>query len=354
MKKRIAALVLSVCMAAAALTGCGKISNDNITVTKYKGLEVNKVETAKVTDEDVENSIKSNLEANKTSTDVTDRAAQSGDVVTLDYVGKKDGVEFDGGTASDQKITIGEGGFIPGFEDGIVGHNTGETFDVAVTFPEDYQNTDLAGQPTVFTMTIKGIATESVPELNDDFVKKVSNKSKTVEEFKKEVKKNLEDQNKKTAEDTLKQEVLAALAENTTVKKYPSDEVKKITDQLKEQYEQIAQYSGVSLEDLLTQQMGMTEDQFNKKAKEVAKENVKQKLALQLIAKKEKLEPSKEEYNKKMDKYAEDYGFTDRESMLKQYTEEEVKDVILNDAVIQWLVDNCKQVKADTSSSKSK
>lgn len=352
MKKKIAALALSVCMAA-ALTGCGsKISNDNITVTKYKGLEVNKVENTKVTDEDVENSVQSSLEQNKTSTEVTDRAAQSGDVVTIDYTGKKDGVAFDGGTATDQKITIGAGGFIDGFEDGIVGHTIGETFDVALTFPEDYQNEELKGQPVVFTMTLKSIATESVPELSDEFVKKVSKESKTVEDYKKEIKKSLEDQNKQTSEDTLKQEVLAALAENTTVKKYPSEDVKKITDQLTEQYNQIAQYSGVTLEELLSQQMGMTEDEFNKKAKEVAKENVKQKLAIQLIAKKEKLEPSKDEYKTKMEEYAKEYGFTDLDSMLEQYDEEVVKEAILNDAVIQWLVDNCKQVEADTSSAK--
>lgn len=351
MKKKLAALALSVCMAA-ALAGCGKISNDNVTISKYKGIEVNKVENEKVTDEDVENTIQSSLQANKTSTEVTDRAAQSGDVVTIDYVGKKDGVEFENGSASDQKITIGNGGYIEGFEDGIVGHTIGETFDVPLTFPEDYQAEDLAGQPVVFTMTLKGIATESLPELNDEFVKKVSSESQTVEEYKKEIKKSLEDQNKQTAEDTLKQEVLAALAENTTVKKYPSGEVKKITDQLTDQYNQIAEYSGVTLEELLSQQMGMTEDQFNKKAKEVAKENVKQKLAMQLIAEKEKLEPDKEGYNKKMDQYAEDYGFTDRESMLKQYDEETVKEAILNDIVIDWLVDNCKQVKADTSKDK--
>ena len=146
MKKRLITIVAGIC-ALALLGGCagGTISNDNITIKQYKGLEVDKVEEITVTDEDVEMSIQSTLQTLSTKTDITDRPAQEGDMVVIDYEGKVDGVAFEGGTATEQSVEIGAGMFVPGFEEGIIGHNIGETFDVNVTFPEQYAE-ELAGK----------------------------------------------------------------------------------------------------------------------------------------------------------------------------------------------------------------
>lgn len=201
MKKRILSLLIGIC-AAATVTGCGSgaVSNDKIKIAQYKGVEVEKVEAVKVLDEHVEESIQSTLQAKSTQKEITDRPVKEGDVVTIDYVGKKDGEAFDGGTAEDYQLPIGSGQFIDGFEDGIIGHETGETFDLNLTFPENYQSEDLAGKEVVFTVTLDKIAEVVVPELTDELVAELSEESKTVDEFKKEVKKDLEKSNKQTAE----------------------------------------------------------------------------------------------------------------------------------------------------------
>ena len=190
MKKKLAVLAAGICALSLFLTGCsGEISNDYVTITKYKDVEIDKVDADAVSDNDVEAQINSVLQSKSTTTEVTDRAAQTGDTVTIDYEGKKDGVAFDGGTATDAQLTLGSGQFIDGFEDGVVGHNIGDTFDLDLTFPENYGNEDLAGQAVVFTVTLKGISQTDVPELTDEFVQSVSDTSKTVEEYKKEIKK---------------------------------------------------------------------------------------------------------------------------------------------------------------------
>ena len=159
-----------------------------VTIGQYKGLSLDKTVEA-VTDDMVDGRIKEELQ-NKAE-EVTEGSVQNGDVVTINYVGTKDGVAFDGGTATDAQLTLGSGQFIDGFEDGVVGHNIGDTFDLDLTFPENYGNEDLAGQAVVFTVTLKGISQTDVPELTDEFVQSVSDTSKTVEEYKKEIKKSL-------------------------------------------------------------------------------------------------------------------------------------------------------------------
>ncbi len=130
MKKKLAVLAAGICALSLFLTGCsGEISNDYVTITKYKDVEIDKVDADAVSDNDVEAQINSVLQSKSTTTEVTDRAAQTGDTVTIDYEGKKDGVAFDGGTATDAQLTLGSGQFIDGFEDGVVGHNIGDTFE---------------------------------------------------------------------------------------------------------------------------------------------------------------------------------------------------------------------------------
>ena len=152
MKKRVIAVLTAVLMTT-SLAGCGsgKLSNDYVTVGKYKALEVTEVAKSKVSDDSVAQEIQSRLEAAATEQDVTDRAAQSGDWVNIDYTGTMDGTAVNGGSATGYDLELGSGSFIgasgdyQGFEDQIVGHNTGEEFDITVQFPENYQSSDLAG-----------------------------------------------------------------------------------------------------------------------------------------------------------------------------------------------------------------
>jgi len=346
MKKKVITALLLVSLAGGSLMGCGskEISNEYVTVKQYKGLEVDKVEAEEVTDEAVENDIQSTLESYGTAEEV-DRAVEDGDTVTIDYVGKKDGVEFEGGSATESPLTIGSGYFVPGFEEAIIGHTKGETFDIDVTFPEDYNNGELAGQAVVFTITIHKIEQTAIPELNDEFVASVSEEATTVDEYKKEVKKALEESNKQTAEEELEKGVWEALMENTEVTKYPDDLIDENVESINSTYQQMAEYYGMEWEDFLSSMMGMTVEQYEDQLNETAKTSVKGLLALELIAEKEKLEPSEDEYQKLYEQYAEDYGYESVDALIEAATEEKVQQIALQEVVMDWMIENCKQVE---------
>lgn len=355
MKKKIVSLAAGMCVAALLLTGCsGEISNDYVTVSKYKGLEVEKTADQKVTDEMVEAQIQGGLEASAERKDVTDRAAKDGDVVIIDYVGKMDGEAFDNGSANDQELELGSNSYIDGFEAGVVGHEIGETFDLNLNFPENYPpSPEKAGKEAVFTVTLKAIQEKAVPELNDEYVATVSETAKTVEEYKAEVKKQMEESYKETAENTLKENVMKALMENTEVTKYPKEELKKMQDIIHKQYEDMAAYYGLEFEDFLTTYMGMDEETFETQLVKAAKAQVKQQLAIELIAEKAKIDVSEKVLEKRYESYVEEYGFESVDQMKaeleKNGSSEQLKEMAITEIVQEWLVDNCKQVekKAD-------
>lgn len=267
MKKKTAAFLIGVC-SMALLAGCsGKaISNDKIEISQYKGLEVEKLEPVEVLDEHVDSSIQSTLEAKSTEKEITDRPVKNGDIATINYVGKKDGVEFEGGTAENYPLTIGSGQFIDGFEDGIIGHSVGETFDLELTFPEEYPSKDLAGQKVVFTVTINKISQKIVPELTDELVKEISDKSKNVKEYKKEVKADLEKSNAESSKSRLEQNVWGALVEKCKVKKYPEDKKKEVMDSFTSQYSSVAEMYGMDdVEEFAKQMFGVSIEEMAEK-----------------------------------------------------------------------------------------
>lgn len=342
MKKKIVALLISACTVF-ALTGCAEkeVSNKYITIPKYKGIEIEEVQKTEVTDEDVKTSIDTTLEVGAKK---VDRAAKDGDNLVIDFVGTKDGVAFEGGSSEDFPIQIGSGEFIPGFEEGLIGHKAGETFDVDVTFPENYGNPDLAGQDAVFTMTIKEIKEMAV--LDEAFVKENSKTAKTVEEYKEEVRKNLEETNEVSRKGTINESAWEKLLEGVEVKEYPKDQVKEITDMLLEQYGKIAEYSNMTLEEYVESSMGMKMDAFNKEAEKAAKEAVKDRLAVELLADKLKIKLSEDDYKEAFKKMAEDYGFEDVKALKEQVGEEELRRTVLRNEVVEWVGKNCIQVEA--------
>ena len=155
---------------------------DYVTLGEYKGIEVS-VDAPVVTDEYLDSYIDYVLQSNMVTTEITDRPVEEGDIVNIDYEGKIDGVAFDGGTAQGYDLTIGSGTFIDGFEDGLIGAETGETVDVNVTFPENYQGEEVAGKDAVFTVTVNSISVETLPELTDEFVQGLDVGVNTVEEY---------------------------------------------------------------------------------------------------------------------------------------------------------------------------
>lgn len=351
MKKRMVMLLTGAAAASMILAGCSSstgLETDELTISKYKGVEVEQVEKPEeITDEDVENAIQGTLQTNTTTIDITDRAVQDGDTATIDFVGKINGEEFEGGSATDYQLVIGSGAFIDGFEDSVIGHNIGETYDWAGAFPEDYSNADYAGKDVVFTITVKAITQQEVPELTDEFVKTVSEESETVEEYKEEVKANLEEDAQSNYDSQLSQSVWQAVLDNTEVKKYPEDEVSEISDSLIEQYKSAAEYYGQEYEDFIQTQMGYSVEDFEEQVDEAAKASVKQTMVTTAIAEKEKIQLSDEEYEKQLEQMVEDYGYTDVDSLKESAEEEDLKEIALNNMVKEWLIEHCIQVASN-------
>ncbi len=337
MKRKI--LAYAACVAAMTmLVGCsgGKISNDLITINKYKGLEVEKVTVAEVTDEDVEQSIQSTLQSLGTKEEITDRVSQEGDIVTVDFVGKMDGVAFDGGSANDQTITLGAGNYIDGFEEGIIGHSKGEVFDINVTFPENYGSTDLAGKDAVFTITLDKIEVLNVPELTDELVtSKLSTTAKTVEEYKQEEKEALILSNEQSAESQLTQNVWTALLEQCEVEEFPEDDLEAMIEEIETQYSTIATMAGTDVATFVEYYYGL-------ELEEMAKNLLVQRYAIELISEKENLTLTVEDYENDLAEYAERWGYT-AEDMEEEVGHDELEKMFLQNRVGDWLVENCKQ-----------
>ncbi len=339
MKKLVLTCVAGL-LAATMLAGCSDnqtISNDVITITQYKGLEIEAVEAAEVTDEDVEESIRSTLEMMATSNEITDRAAQEGDVVTIDFVGKMDGVAFDGGSADDQTLELGAGQYIDGFEEGIVGHSKGEVFDIDVTFPEDYGAEDLAGKPAVFTITLDKIEEKIVPELTDELVvEKLSTTARTVEEYRAEEKENLILSNQQSADSQLSQNMWVKLLENCEVKEFPEDDMENILSEIETQYSSVAQMYSMDVDTFIQQYYGITQQ-------EMAENLLTQQYAIELIAETENITMTAEEYEQELEAYAETWGYVAEE--LEEYVgHDALEEMFIQEKVGAWLVENCKQV----------
>lgn len=336
MKKRILAFVIGI-IAAIALVGCGKeISNDKITIKQYEGLEVKKVTPIEVTDEDVEMSIQSTLATKATRIDITDRPVQAGDIVTMDYLGKADGVAFEGGTAEDAELLIGSGQFIDGFEDALVGHSVGETFDINVTFPENYHE-ELAGKDAVFTITLHKIQTEQIPELTEELVKELSATATTIEEYREETRAYLELSNEETAKSELEQLVWQALIENCVIEEYPEDVMAEEIAGIEEQFSSIASMYGMEMDEFLQQVYGIT-------AETMAQNLIKQKFAIELIAEKEGLTLTLEDYETGLADYAMQYGYDDPKEFETMVGEDEMRAILLQRQVADWLIEHCVQI----------
>ncbi|MEZ3488311.1 MAG: trigger factor [Lachnospiraceae bacterium] len=353
MKRRVITLFAGALAASMILAGCSAskgLETDKLAISNYKGVEIDEVEKpGEVTDEDVENNIQASLQMNAAQEDVTGRAVESGDTATLDYVGKIDGQEFEGGSATDYPLKIGSGSFIDGFEDSVIGHNIGDTYDWQGAFPENYTNVDYAGKDVVFTITVKSISREVIPELTDEFVKSVSEDSKNVKEYKEEVKKKLKKDSEKNYGNNISQAAWQKVLDNTEIKKYPEDEVKKIADSLIDQYKTTAEYYEKEYEEFIQEQMGYSVEEFEKQVNDAAKSSIKQSMVTKAIADKEKIKLSDDEYEKQLKQMASDYGYEDVDALKESAEEEDLKDIALNNLVRDWLSEHCVQVAASKS-----
>lgn len=305
------------------------ITKPEVEVKDYKGIEVEKVVNP-VTDEDINKQLDALREKNVTVETVDDRAAENGDDVVIDFEGFKDDVAFEGGKAEDFTLSLGSGQFIPGFEDQIVGHNAGEDFDINVTFPDEYQVKELAGAPAVFKIKLKSISKKVMPELDDDMVKD-STEFDTVDEYKSDVKKKLEEANEKHADSEVEAKIFDKVIENMTAE-IPQVMFDNRVNEMISELEQRLAPQGISL-DLYMQYTGQTMDTVKKAYAEQAEKQVKLRLALEKIAKLENIEVTEDELKAEFDKLAEAYKLD--VDQIKQFIHDDdlKKDIAVGKAV---------------------
>ena len=298
----------------------------------YKKLGVKKP-TAKVTDKDVDDVLE-NIRTSFAEKKVAKKKAELGDEVVIDFVGKKDGEAFKGGSAKDYKLTLGSGAFIPGFEDGIVGHGSGDKFDLKLTFPKDYGVADLAGAKTVFEVLVKQVNEITKPKLDDELAKKCG-PFKTVDELKDDIRKNITMQNEQRLNEKFKDDLIRALVKKSTV---PAPEVL-IDDQvrvIRDDMTRNAASQGMSFEEFLKANKE-TEESWEKEARKIATERVQASMVLQNVAIAEKITVSDDDVNAKIAELRDVYKKSPE--ALKQLKDPNVKNDIRNRLVIEATLD---------------
>ena len=268
----------------------------------YKGITAPKA-SAEVTDGEVDAELNKKLEENAREITVEGRAAQNGDIAVIDFEGFVDGVAFDGGKGEDHDLELGSGSFIPGFEDQIIGHNVGDSFDVNVTFPEKYAE-DLAGKEAVFKVTLKGLKAKELPALDDEFAKDVS-EFDTLDEYKADLKKKLSESKETKAKKDFENEVFKKLAGLVNAE-IPECMIDRTCDNMLSEFKYNVESQGIPF-DMYLQYLGMTPDSLKASYRERAEEEVRIELALEKIVELENLEVSEEETEKEFADMAERY-----------------------------------------------
>lgn len=276
----------------------------DVEIKDYKGIEVEK-NVKEVTDEDVANDIDRVRQRNARTVDVTDRAVQDGDIANIDYEGFCDGVAFDGGKAEGYDLTIGSGSFIPGFEEQIIGHNIGEKFDITVKFPEEYHSNDLAGKDAIFKISLNGIKFNQLPELDEEFVKDVS-EFDTVDEYKADVKAKLEKKNEQDADNAVEAQIIDALI-NSLVADIPEAMYEAEAENFVRDYDSRLRMQGLDLA-TYCKYTGQTLEALREQFKPMAERQVKTRLALEKIVELEGLDATSEEIDAEYANLATAYG----------------------------------------------
>ncbi|MCI5795462.1 MAG: trigger factor [Ruminococcus sp.] len=305
-----------------------------IELGEYKGLKATKKST-KVSADEVKAELARMQEQNSTISDVDDRAVKKNDIVVIDFEGFVDGKAFEGGKAEKYELTIGSNQFIPGFEDQIIGHKIGDEFDINVKFPDDYQ-ADLASKDAVFKIKLHGIKVKEVPALDDEFAKDVS-EFDTLDELKKDIKKQLEKRKNDDAENELHNALLEEVAKGVKAE-IPEAMIEKTIDDDVNEYSYRLRSQGLKLETYL-KYTGMDMKGFREGFKERAETQVRLNLALEKIIEKEKIEVTEEDIEAEYKKYADAYNM-DIDTIKKAVSAESLKPELASRKAIDLIVDS--------------
>lgn len=300
---------------------------------EYKGLKVDKVST-RVTQKEVDEEIDKERERNARTIDVTDRAVQDKDQITLDFEGFVDGVAFEGGKASDYPLTIGSGAFIPGFEDQLIGANIDEEKEINVTFPEEYQAKELAGKAAVFKCTVHSIKAKELPELDDEFVSDVSEKSETVDAYKAEVKAKIKERKENEGKQKREDQSVEQAVANAEMD-IPEAMISFQSRQMVDNFARRIMQQGMTMEQYF-QFTGLSEEKMMEEFKPEAEKRIRTRLTLEAIVAAENIEVSEERLDEELQKMADSYKM--EVDKLKEYMGENEKKQMKEDIAIQEAV----------------
>ena len=299
---------------------------------EYKGLKVDKVST-RVTQKEVDEEIDKERERNARTIDVTDRAVQDKDQITLDFEGFVDGVAFEGGKASDYPLTIGSGAFIPGFEDQLIGANIDEEKEINVTFPEEYQAKELAGKAAVFKCTVHSIKAKELPELDDEFVSDVS-ENETVDAYKAEVKAKIKERKENEGKQKREDQSVEQAVANAEMD-IPEAMISFQSRQMVDDFARRIMQQGMTMEQYF-QFTGLSEEKMMEEFKPEAEKRIRTRLTLEAIVAAENIEVSEERLDEELQKMADSYKM--EVDKLKEYMGENEKKQMKEDIAIQEAV----------------
>lgn len=290
--------------------------------------------SAEVTDEEVDAEIEKERERNARTVDVTDRAVQDKDQITLDFEGFVDGTAFEGGKGEDYPLTIGSGAFIPGFEDQLIGAEIGKETEVKVTFPEEYQAKELAGKEAVFKCTVKTIKVKELPELDDEFASDVSEEGETMEEYKAEVRGKLKERKEREAKEKKENQVVEQAVANAEID-LPEPMVDLQARQMADDFARRIMQQGMTLEQYF-QFTGLSEEKMMEELKPQAEKRIRTRLVLEAIVAAENIEVSDERLEEELKKMAEAYQM--EVDKLKEFMGENEKKQMKEDIAVQEAV----------------
>ncbi len=306
-----------------------------ITIGEYKGIALNNTVEA-VTDDQVDLQIEYELEDK--AEEVTDKngTVQTGDLVTIDFVGLLDGEAFDGGSAANYDLTVGEGGMIDGFEDGIIGMKKGETKEVPLTFPEDYFSEDMAGKDVVFKITLQNF--RRAPELTDEWVAANTDYA-TIKEYKEGIRTQLEKNAEESAKYTMYSDGWNQVLESSEIIEFPEEEIENCIAEFKKQMNSYAQQANMELEEFIESQ-GYTEESFENECRQYAEYKVKQNLIVQGIMDAEGIRLDDKECLAIQDELISNYGKESLADLVDEYGQVAVDESIGLLRVEQFIADN--------------
>lgn len=362
MKKKLVILLAAV-GTLSILGGCGSDkkstteydASDYVTLGDYKGMEVKLDSNYEVTDEDVKNYIETTVFNRYPAYEDLDKSTvENGDFVNIDYEGLKDGVAFDGGTAQGTVLEIGSNSFIDGFESGLIGANVGDTVALNLTFPENYQSTDLAGQAVVFNVTVNKIVNKvdmTYETITDQYV--IDNFSswgyETVQDLKDGIKEQLTQSNESGKEQDTQTAVIEKLQEICTVNSLPDGVLDERVKEYKEEMEKsLKEDYNMGIEEYLTM-INQTQEEFDTEITDYMKQNLEMELILTAIADKEKIEVDEEGYKEYINSIISSGNYESEDALMEEYGEDYVKSVYRNNKAMDMIRENAVVTYGDSA-----